>query len=88
MSTYLVAICVMDFSSRTSYTRRNVAVSTWAPSHLDNQTTKTLQYATNILDFYEQFYHVRYPLTKLGGFDTFEETKRNLGLKGLNAKDC
>ncbi|CAG0889728.1 unnamed protein product [Darwinula stevensoni] len=65
MSTYLVAICVMDFSSRTVSTRRNVRVSTWAPSHLINQTMKTLQYAANILDFYEQYYHVRYPLPKL-----------------------
>jgi len=38
----------------------------YAPEELINQTDFALGVATNVLDFYEDFYGIKYPLNKSG----------------------
>ncbi|XP_065566563.1 glutamyl aminopeptidase-like isoform X2 [Artemia franciscana] len=65
MSTYLVAFVVCDFSKITNKTSRGVSVSVYAPPDQITQASFALDVATKVMDFYEDFFGVPYPLPKL-----------------------
>ena len=43
-------------------------VSVYAPAHLIDQTQFALDVATKVLEFYEEFYGLKYPLKKSGWY--------------------
>lgn len=65
MSTYLVAFIVCDFQSITNYTNNGVRVSVWAPKAQIGQTPFALRVASQVLDYYSEFFRTEYPLPKL-----------------------
>ncbi|XP_064645102.1 endoplasmic reticulum aminopeptidase 1-like isoform X1 [Lineus longissimus] len=65
MSTYLIAFVVCDFKHITNHTKNNnITVSVYAPPELIDQAHFALAAATKILDYYEHFFGVKYPLPK------------------------
>jgi len=42
----------------------------YAPAELINQTEYALKIATKVLDFYESYYDIKYPLQKSGNYRT------------------
>uniref|UniRef100_A0A665WXW5 Aminopeptidase n=1 Tax=Echeneis naucrates TaxID=173247 RepID=A0A665WXW5_ECHNA len=56
MSTYLVAFVICDFKS--------VTVSIYAAAEKWSQTNYALEVAVKMLDFYEEYFNIRYPLPK------------------------
>ncbi|XP_042892988.1 endoplasmic reticulum aminopeptidase 1-like isoform X2 [Penaeus japonicus] len=64
MSTYLVAFVVCDYDHVTNITSSNVSVSVYAPPMMISQANYALRMATQILNFYETFFGVQYPLPK------------------------
>ena len=65
MSTYLVAFTVCDFKTLSGRTNEGVHVRVLLPSDQANQGDFALQTAIHILDFYEDFFNISYPLSKL-----------------------
>ncbi|XP_040010465.1 endoplasmic reticulum aminopeptidase 2 [Xiphias gladius] len=64
MSTYLVAFVVCDFRSVTATTSSGVQVSIYAAPEKRLQTHYALEVAVKMLDFYEEYFNIRYPLPK------------------------
>uniref|UniRef100_A0AAX7VBC9 Aminopeptidase n=1 Tax=Astatotilapia calliptera TaxID=8154 RepID=A0AAX7VBC9_ASTCA len=64
MSTYLVAFVICDFKSVTGTTSSGVQVSIYAAPEKWQQTHYALEVAVKMLDFYEEFFNIRYPLPK------------------------
>nr|XP_061803918.1 endoplasmic reticulum aminopeptidase 2-like [Nerophis lumbriciformis] len=64
MSTYLVAFIVCDFKSVSAKTSSGVQVSIYADPEKWNQTNYALEVAIKMLDFYEDYFNIRYPLPK------------------------
>ncbi|XP_046856975.1 aminopeptidase N-like [Xenia sp. Carnegie-2017] len=64
MSTYLVAFVVCDFKFVEGVTKRGVKIRIWAPSELINSTGLALRSAKVVLNYYEEFFNVKYPLPK------------------------
>jgi len=48
----------------------------YAPSELVDQTEYALGVATTVLDFYESYYGIRYPLNKSGETTSFSALQR------------
>lgn len=65
MSTYLVAYIVCDFHSVSGITSSGVKVSIYASPDKRNQTHYALQASLKLLDFYEKYFDINYPLPKL-----------------------
>uniref|UniRef100_A0AAY4BGQ6 Aminopeptidase n=1 Tax=Denticeps clupeoides TaxID=299321 RepID=A0AAY4BGQ6_9TELE len=65
MSTYLVALIVCDFRSVTGRTSSGIDISIYAVPDKWNQTHYALEAAVKILQFYEQYFNIYYPLPKL-----------------------
>lgn len=65
MSTYLVAFVVCDFKSMSARTRQGIHVRALVPSEQYNQAEFALESATAILNYFQDFFNVTYPLTKL-----------------------
>uniref|UniRef100_A0A8C5YF70 Endoplasmic reticulum aminopeptidase 2 n=1 Tax=Microcebus murinus TaxID=30608 RepID=A0A8C5YF70_MICMU len=68
MSTYLVAYIVCDFKSVSGTTSSGVKVSIYASPDKWSQTHYALQATLKLLDFYEKYFDINYPLSKLGMF--------------------
>jgi Aminopeptidase N len=66
MSTYLVAFVVCDYQAITDVTAKGVSVSVYAPPDLLPQAKFALNTSTHMMDFYEEFFGVPYPLPKQG----------------------
>ena len=66
MSTYLVCFVVCDFAYVTNVTSSNVNVSVYAPATIIHQADYALHSAITLLEYYQQFFTVPYPLPKLG----------------------
>lgn len=64
MSTYLVAFVVCDYSSLKNTTKRGTKVGVYAPSDTIATAQFALDSAVKILDYYEGFFDVDYPLPK------------------------
>ncbi|XP_041956437.1 endoplasmic reticulum aminopeptidase 2 [Alosa sapidissima] len=65
MSSYLVAFIVCDFKSVTQRTSSGVEVSIYAVPDKWHQTHYALEAAVRILEFYEKYFNIYYPLPKL-----------------------
>uniref|UniRef100_A0A8C5VAJ1 Aminopeptidase n=1 Tax=Microcebus murinus TaxID=30608 RepID=A0A8C5VAJ1_MICMU len=65
MSTYLVAYIVCDFKSVSGTTSSGVKVSIYASPDKWSQTHYALQATLKLLDFYEKYFDINYPLSKL-----------------------
>lgn len=64
MSTYLVAFIVSDFKSISKVTNRGVKISVYAVPHKIDQAVYALDAAVKLLEFYEEYFHIPYPLPK------------------------
>ncbi|XP_035513793.1 endoplasmic reticulum aminopeptidase 2 [Morone saxatilis] len=64
MSTYLVAFVICDFKSVTATTSSGVQVSIYAAPEKWQQTRYALEVAVKMLDFYEEYFNIQYPLPK------------------------
>ncbi|KAM4616809.1 leucyl-cystinyl aminopeptidase-like [Polymixia lowei] len=64
MSTYLVAFVICDFKSVTATTSSGVQVSIYASPEKWQQTHYALDVAVKMLDFYEKYFNIFYPLPK------------------------
>ncbi|XP_003975193.2 endoplasmic reticulum aminopeptidase 2 [Takifugu rubripes] len=64
MSTYLVAFIICDFKSVTTTTSSGVQVSIYASAEKWPQTTYALEVAVKMMDFYEKYFDIPYPLPK------------------------
>ncbi|XP_052557472.1 endoplasmic reticulum aminopeptidase 1 isoform X1 [Tympanuchus pallidicinctus] len=64
MSTYLVAFIVSDFKSISKVTNRGVKISVYTVPEKINQAHYALDAAVKLLDFYEDYFSIPYPLPK------------------------
>lgn len=64
MSTYLVAFIVSDFLSVSKYTQHGVKISVYAVAEKIDQTEFALDAAVRLLDFYDDYFDIPYPLPK------------------------
>ncbi|XP_040277503.1 endoplasmic reticulum aminopeptidase 1 [Bufo bufo] len=64
MSTYLVAFIVSDFKSISQITNHGVKISVYTVPHKIDQAVYALQAAVKLLDFYEEYFRIPYPLPK------------------------
>ncbi|XP_063051183.1 endoplasmic reticulum aminopeptidase 2 isoform X2 [Engraulis encrasicolus] len=102
MSTYLVAFIVCDFKWVTGRTSSGVEVSIYAVPDKWHQTHYAVQAALKILEFYETYFNIYYPLPKLDliaipdfqsgamenwGLNTYRETALLLDTASSSASD-
>lgn len=66
MSTYLVALVVCDYSRIQALSKSGVVLSIYAPPHLISQAQFALNVTTKLIDFYQSFFGIPYPLPKQG----------------------
>ncbi|XP_031685803.1 endoplasmic reticulum aminopeptidase 2 isoform X2 [Oncorhynchus kisutch] len=64
MSSYLVAFIVCDFRSVSATTASGVKVSVYAAPEKWEQTHYALKAAVKLLEFYEKYFNINYPLPK------------------------
>ncbi|MEQ2212065.1 Endoplasmic reticulum aminopeptidase 1, partial [Xenoophorus captivus] len=64
MSTYLVAYIVSDFLSVSKTTNHGVKISVYAVPEKIDQTAFALDAAVKLLDFYDDYFDIPYPLPK------------------------
>ncbi|XP_056393539.1 endoplasmic reticulum aminopeptidase 1 [Hyla sarda] len=64
MSTYLVAFIVSDFRSISQVTSHGVKISVYSVPHKIEQAVYALDAAVKLLDFYEEYFRIPYPLPK------------------------
>ncbi|POI32927.1 hypothetical protein CIB84_003321 [Bambusicola thoracicus] len=64
MSTYLVAFIVSDFKSISQVTSHGVKISVYTVPEKINQAHYALDAAVKLLDFYEDYFNIPYPLPK------------------------
>ncbi|NXE12337.1 ERAP1 aminopeptidase, partial [Lophotis ruficrista] len=64
MSTYLVAFIVSDFKSISKITSHGVKISVYAVPDKISQADYALDAAVKLLDFYEDYFNIPYPLPK------------------------
>uniref|UniRef100_K7FTH5 Aminopeptidase n=1 Tax=Pelodiscus sinensis TaxID=13735 RepID=K7FTH5_PELSI len=65
MSTYLVAYIVCDFKSVQTTTSSGIKVSIYASPDKWNQAHYALEAAVKLLEFYEKYFNISFPLPKL-----------------------
>ncbi|KAI5946631.1 Endoplasmic reticulum aminopeptidase 2 [Manis javanica] len=68
MSTYLVAYIVCDFKSVSGTTSSGVKVSIYTAPDKWSQMHYALETSMKLLDFYENYFDINYPLPKLDRF--------------------
>lgn len=66
MSTYLVAFIICDYKHLDGQTQRGVSVSVYTPPPKTSMAKFALNITTHILDFFEDFFGVPFPLPKQG----------------------
>ncbi|XP_053557484.1 endoplasmic reticulum aminopeptidase 1 [Bombina bombina] len=64
MSTYLVAFIVSDFKSISQVTSRGVKISVYTVPEKIDQAAYALEAAVKLLEFYEAYFSIPYPLPK------------------------
>lgn len=65
MSSYLLAFIVCDFKSVSGLTATRINISIYAVPEKWHQTHYALEAALRLLEFYEQYFNILYPLPKL-----------------------
>ena len=65
MSTYLIAFSICDFKTQSARTREGVHVRVIVPADMINQANFALSTATDILSYFQGFFNLTYPLSKL-----------------------
>jgi len=65
MSTYVVAFVVHDFKTISTFSKRGIKISIIAPADQISQAEFARETAPKVLDFYENFFHILFPLKKL-----------------------
>ncbi|XP_029642083.1 endoplasmic reticulum aminopeptidase 1 [Octopus sinensis] len=65
MSTYLVSFVVSDFASVSGISRSGIKVHIFTPPQNINMTDLALESSIKILDFYEEYFEIPYPLPKI-----------------------
>lgn len=65
MSTYLVAFVICDFKSISAITSSGIQVSVYAAPEKVQESHYALEAAVTLLDFYEKYFNIPYPLPKL-----------------------
>ncbi|XP_016952748.1 aminopeptidase N [Drosophila biarmipes] len=68
MSTYLVAYSVNDFSNKLSTLPTSVEFRTWARSNAINQCDFAAEFGPNVLQYYDEFFDIKFPLPKIDQF--------------------
>jgi aminopeptidase N len=66
MATYLVAFAVGDFDYTESMTKRGIPVRIYSSAFQVEYTEYASNITANIVDFYEDYFGIPYPLPKLG----------------------
>ena len=66
MSTYLVAMVVADFRSQYATTARGTEVRVWSTPALVNQTQMAASMGAKLLDYFEEYFDIPFPLSKQG----------------------
>ncbi|XP_013408526.1 uncharacterized protein LOC106172388 isoform X2 [Lingula anatina] len=64
MPTYLLAFIICDFVYVERNTTRNTAVRVWARPEAKDQTTYALDAGVEILEYFEEYYNINFPLPK------------------------
>ncbi|KAM9330946.1 endoplasmic reticulum aminopeptidase 1 [Gastrophryne carolinensis] len=64
MSTYLVAFIVSDFKSISQVTSHGIKISVYTVPHKIEQAEYALSAAVKLLDFFEKYFRIPYPLPK------------------------
>ena len=65
MSSYLLAFVIGELHKKTARTKSGVEVSVWAtPAQNENTLDFALDIATRSIDFYDEYFGVKYPLPK------------------------
>ncbi|VDM38750.1 unnamed protein product [Toxocara canis] len=64
MSSYLIAIAVSDFGFNEGFTSRGTRFRVWAREEALNQTSYALEAGINVLEFFEDYYGIPFPLEK------------------------
>ncbi len=72
MSTYLVALVISDFDCISSTAHpilsKNVSVSVCSRPNAINQLQYALNNSIRILEYFEEYYNIKYPLPKCGRY--------------------
>uniref|UniRef100_A0A8C2WE39 Aminopeptidase n=1 Tax=Cyclopterus lumpus TaxID=8103 RepID=A0A8C2WE39_CYCLU len=85
MSTYLVAYIVSDFLSVSKTTQHGVKISIYAVAEKIDQTAFALDAAVKLLDFYDDYFDIPYPLPKQVSQPTLENYKKHIFYANLAA---
>ena len=65
MSSYLLAFIIGELHKKTAHTKSGVEVNVWAtPAQNENTLDFALDIATRSIDFYDEYFGVKYPLPK------------------------
>uniref|UniRef100_A0A914E5I1 Aminopeptidase n=1 Tax=Acrobeloides nanus TaxID=290746 RepID=A0A914E5I1_9BILA len=64
MSSYLLALCVSDFGFVEGNTKRGTRVRIWSRKEAINETVYALEGGKKVLEFYEDYYNITFPLSK------------------------
>ena len=64
MSTYLLAFVIGDIVENSAKTARGVKVSMWTKPDIIGQTDFALDVAIKVLDYFEEYFDIEYPLKK------------------------
>lgn len=64
MSSYLLALCVSDFEYVEGYTKRGTRFRIWSRKEALNETEYALEAGKKVLEFYEDYYNITFPLSK------------------------
>uniref|UniRef100_A0A1I8C2U7 Peptidase_M1 domain-containing protein n=1 Tax=Meloidogyne hapla TaxID=6305 RepID=A0A1I8C2U7_MELHA len=64
MSSYLLALVVSDFDFVEGYTKRGIRFRIWARQDAVNFTSYALEAGIRVLEFYEDYYGIEFPLPK------------------------
>ena len=71
MSTYLIAVVISDYKCRSTFyisklTNKNITIEICARPTASNQLNLAFNSSVPLLEFFETYYNVSYPLPKLG----------------------
>uniref|UniRef100_A0A914DTK8 Aminopeptidase n=1 Tax=Acrobeloides nanus TaxID=290746 RepID=A0A914DTK8_9BILA len=64
MSSYLLALCVSDFEFVEGNTKRGTRFRIWSRKEAINETVYALEAGKKVLEFYEDYYNITFPLSK------------------------